>query len=125
MAMHAPEEIVLALFGGRHAERHHLHAARIERAHHLLDRAVLAGRVPALQHDQHRVQLRAPHHVLQVEELVAQAVKALLRLLARHVIGRLGRDVVEPHFHTSLAEDVARHDYLPLFWASLRMRSQT
>ena len=50
----APEEIVVELVRARRLERMHLAALRIDAGHHVLDDAVLAGGVHALQHDQHR-----------------------------------------------------------------------
>ena len=50
----APHEIVVELLGGRHLEREHLAALRIDAGHHVLDRAVLAGGVHRLEDEQQR-----------------------------------------------------------------------
>ena len=50
----APEEIVIELLGARRLEGMHLAALRIDAGHHVLDRAVLAGRVHRLEHGEHR-----------------------------------------------------------------------
>ena len=52
--MDAPEEVVRGLGRRRHLERLHVAALRIEAGEHAPDRAVLARRVEALQHEQHR-----------------------------------------------------------------------
>ena len=46
----APEEMVIQFLCGRRLERIHLATLRIDAAHHVLDGAVLASRVHALQH---------------------------------------------------------------------------
>ena len=53
--LHAPpEEVVVQLFGRRLLERIDLAALRIDARHHVLDRAVLAGRVHGLKDHQQR-----------------------------------------------------------------------
>ena len=49
----APQEIVVELLGARRLERMHLAALRIDAGHHVLDDAVLAGRVHPLEHQEH------------------------------------------------------------------------
>src|SRR5204862_8177943 len=45
----SPKEIVIELFGRRLFERHDMTALRINSAHHVLDGAVLAGRIHRLE----------------------------------------------------------------------------
>src|SRR5205085_11815168 len=49
----APKKIVIELFGARRLERVHLATLWIDARHHVLDRAVLAGRIHRLEYDQH------------------------------------------------------------------------
>src|SRR5688572_15266118 len=83
----------------------HPHPARIEAAGDVLDRAVLAGAVTALQYDEHAVRLRAPHLVLQVEQLLAELGEALARRFLRHVFGRIDGDPLDLDFRAALGED--------------------
>ena len=79
----APEEIMCEFLVARRLERMDLAALRIDGAHHVLDDAVLAGRVHALQHDQHRpaavrveplLQFTQPLDVLRQHRLAALLV---------------------------------------------------
>jgi hypothetical protein len=105
----APEEVVLALLRGRHAERGYAHAARIEAAGDVLDAAVLARAVAALQHHEDAAQLGAEHLVLQLEELLPELLEARRSLLARHALRRLGRDAVEADLLAGAVENARRH----------------
>jgi hypothetical protein len=105
VAVHPPEEVVLALLGGRHAEGHDVHAARIEAAHHVLDRAVLARGVPALQHHHHAVHLGAEHGILQLEQLCTERGEALPRFFLGDSFRRVDRDLVETDFLAAVVED--------------------
>ena len=49
----APQVVVVELLGRGHLEAVHRHALRVDAAHHVADRAVLAGGVERLQHDEH------------------------------------------------------------------------
>src|ERR1700730_13390835 len=49
----APEEVVIELLGGGLLEVMDVHAFGVETTHDMLDRAVLAGRVEALEDEQH------------------------------------------------------------------------
>jgi hypothetical protein len=51
----APEEVVIELVRRGDLEAAHPHALRVDAAHHVLDRTVLAGGVECLQDDQHAV----------------------------------------------------------------------
>ena len=53
--MDAPEEVVCGLLGGRLFEGFDRRGLRVQDAHHVVDGAVLAGRVEALQHDEQRM----------------------------------------------------------------------
>ena len=68
-AIDAPKEIVGKLFDAGLLERRHLAALRIEALHHVADRAVLAGRVHALQHQQQRAAAFGVKPVAEVVEL--------------------------------------------------------
>ena len=47
-----PQVVVIKLLGRRRLETRHMNTLRVDAAHHVSDRAVLAGRVDRLQHDQ-------------------------------------------------------------------------
>jgi len=76
----APKEVVAQLFRRRNAERHNVDAARIQPADDVLDRPVLPRAVTALEDDQQAVLLRAPHQVLEHEQLVIDFAKTRLRI---------------------------------------------
>ena len=69
LRMHAPEKIVRELDGRRRLERHDMQAERIDFVKHRADRAVLAARVHALQHQQHAAFALRVQTFLQVVEL--------------------------------------------------------
>src|SRR5262245_5234152 len=81
----APQEVVVELLGRGRLEREHLAAGRVDAREHVLDDAVLAGRVHALEEEQ-----RGPA-VLRVETLLqlAQALDAVRQ-------ARLGRVLADP-----------------------------
>ena len=124
----APQVVVGELDRRRHLERRHGAAHRVERAHHVLDRAVLAGRVDPLEDDQDRVLLLGPEPVLEV----GQAVEALLELAAGRrlvaAVGRAGVDVGEADLRAGLdPEELAegRGSGLRLIgWSSQRGRDR-
>ena len=64
----AAQEIILQLFFARRLERMHLAALRIDAGHHVLDDAVLARGIHALQHDQHRPLALGVQHLLLFRE---------------------------------------------------------
>ena len=64
----APEKIVLQLLLARRLEAVHLASLRIDPGHHVLDDAVLAGRVHTLQHDQHCPTILRVKPLLQIRE---------------------------------------------------------
>ncbi len=62
----APQVVVGQLLRRWHLEGRNDAALRVERLHHLLDGAVLAGGIDALQDDQHRSLRLGPEAILQV-----------------------------------------------------------
>jgi hypothetical protein len=72
--VHAPQEVVRARSSSLGAlNATHAGAERVEAAHHVLDRAVLAGGVAALQHDQEAALAAGEQALLQVEHAGQQA----------------------------------------------------
>ena len=64
-------------------ERVHLAALRIEAAHHMLDDAVLAGRVHRLKHDQNRPVVSRIKSLLQILETLDAFLEKILRMVLR------------------------------------------
>ena len=64
--MDPPQVVVGELLGARHLERGHRAALRVERLHDLVDRAVLAGGIDALEHDEHGALGLRPEPVLEL-----------------------------------------------------------
>ena len=89
----APEKVVVQLLGARHPEGGHVHAARVEPAHHALDCAVLARGVPSLEHQQQAMGAGREHQLLEVEQFLAQLLEAGLGLAPLHTVGRQGGDL--------------------------------
>src|SRR5215469_12528949 len=81
----APEEVMTELLGRRLLEGEDLDALRIDSGHHVFDRAVLAGRVHALEDQQQRPT------VLRVEQVLflGQPFGATLQQLGRLALGQL------------------------------------
>src|SRR5213592_557596 len=96
-AVRAPEEVVRGLLLGRHLEGDDLAAARVDAVHDVLDGAVLARRVHALEHDQHRVAAFGVEYVLELREPrdVAPELGAR-RALVGVLAGVGGVDPIEP-----------------------------
>ena len=92
--MNPPQEIVVKLLDAGLLERRDLAALRIEAFHHVADRAVLAGRVHALQHHQQRAA------VLGVEPIaeVAEDGDVLIDLLAGRLLVPVAGDVPRVEF---------------------------
>ena len=65
LLMDAPQEVVRGLLGGRHLEARDVAALRVERAHHLANRTVLARRVHTLEHEEQRVLAFSPESVVE------------------------------------------------------------
>ena len=87
----APEEVVGQLVDAGLLERGDLAALRIEAPHHVADRAVLAGGVHALQHQQQRAAVLGIEPVAEVGQhgdvLVEFGLGLLLVLDAAGVVG--------------------------------------
>ena len=103
----APEEVVRQLEAARLLERRHAHALRVEPAHHVLDRAVLAGRVHRLEDDQQRPPALGVQALLQrVEALDVLRAAPGRRLLVGpgRVVGVVLRqlEAVGPHTEAPL-----------------------
>ncbi len=71
--MHAPQIVVRELLRTGHLERRDRAALRVEGGHHLLDRAVLAGGIDALEDDEDRTFRLGPEPVLEVGQAVELA----------------------------------------------------
>lgn len=99
-----PQEIVLALLGRRDAEGGDVDPARVERADHVLDRAVFAGRVAPLKDDEDAVRPRAPHELLELEQLFAELTQPRDGLVFDCVLGRVGGDVVQAELRVGFRE---------------------
>ena len=76
------------LLGRRRLERRHLAALRVQPGHDVADRAVLARRINALQHDEHRTLLFGVEPELQVRESLDVLLQRLFRLGLVPVTGR-------------------------------------
>ena len=75
----ALEEIVLQFLVRRLLEAEHLAALRVEARHDVFDRAVFAGRIHRLQHDQHGICIASPEQLLGCGELFAILLENLHR----------------------------------------------
>ena len=81
-----PQEVVAAFLGSRRAERGDAHPLRIHLTHDVADRASLAGRVEALQHEQHAAcTARAPLGEQPFLEIGEPRGQLLLRLPRRRL----------------------------------------
>jgi hypothetical protein len=80
--VHAPEEVVSRLDRCGHLERRDHATHRVERAHHVLDRAVLARRIDPLEDDENPLTSLGPDPILETR----QSGEARIELLRR---GRL------------------------------------
>jgi hypothetical protein len=103
-------EVPLRLLAvGRRGQRSDLGHARVEVLGDSLDRASLAGRVPALE-DHHDPGALGPHPLLDLHQLGLQPVELLLVGLLRHprreflYRRRLGLAVLASHWRTSRYE---------------------
>ena len=90
----APQEVVRQLGTVRRAKARHAHALWIQPRDHMLDHAVLAGRVERLQHDQQRVAARGVEDVVQVAQPLEVARQLVLRLVLVPEAERLARGKV-------------------------------
>ena len=107
--MDAPEEVMSKLGGGRLLEARDAHALRVDRPEHVLDRAVLAGRVHRLQHDQDRVLVLGVEESLLVGELLEIMLGLLLGCVFRFVLARIGRiELVQPELGVRVTRNFLR-----------------
>jgi hypothetical protein len=79
-ALVAPEEVVVEVLGRRDLEAVDRDALRVHPAHHVPDRAVLAGRVHRLEDDEQAVCVLGGEACLQVVEEFDARLQQLLRL---------------------------------------------
>src|SRR3984885_13627980 len=86
-ALVPPEEIVVQLLGGGLFEGTDLHRLRVDAAHHVLDGAVLAGRVESLQHQEHAVRVLRGEPVLILGEEIHAVGKQAGGLLTGYLAG--------------------------------------
>ena len=93
--MDAPQEVVSALFLSRCLERFYANADRVAVIEHLPDRAVLAGRVAALQHDQYAMLARVIQQIVEFGELFFQRIGQFLDARAHDTARRLCRNAPE------------------------------
>ena len=93
-----PQKIVRQLFGTGCFERMHFAALRIDAGHHMLDHAVLAGRIHALEHHQHAplplgvkplLQFLDPGNAVGEHRLDVRVVGGKAEAFRRIVIGEL------------------------------------
>ena len=92
----APEEVVRELGRRRRLERLDVAALRIQTGEHAPDRAVLARRVEALQHEQHRAGALGVEAPLQHAQPIGEPGQLLLGLAlfdAEPVVGRPAREI--------------------------------
>ena len=108
----APEEIVIELLGRRHLEAVHGDALRVDAAHHVADRPVLAGGVQRLQHHQHppgvlsgqpRLVLRQQPHSLGEQ---GDPLLLLLHASLERRVEVLGEDHLRPRLHPERLDEL-------------------
>jgi hypothetical protein len=87
IARGAPEKIVLQFRGTWMLEAEYLAALRIDPGHHVLDGAILSGRIEGLKNQQNRVVIGCVEKLLLCAELRNVLFQEVLVLLFRHVYG--------------------------------------
>ena len=98
-AADAPEEIVGQFVHARLLERRDLAALRIEAPHDVADRAVLAGGVHPLEHQQQRAAILGVQAIAEIVERRDVFIEfALGVLLAFQPTGVVGVEVAKPEF---------------------------
>src|SRR3954468_17170661 len=110
-----PKEIVPQLLARWLFEAFDVHPLRIYSGHHVLDDAVLSGRVHSLQHDQERAILLGIEHVLQLGKLLNVFGKLRVRVVFMFVGAGARRVVV-----AELDAAVRRHE--EIFFVNLSHR---
>ena len=96
--MNPPQIVMGPLNLGRNAERLHRHAQRPARIEHGAHRAILAGTVNALQHDQQRPLAFGKKPVLQAvngRRILEQLLLGLVLVIKGAVIARIMRGQVK------------------------------
>ena len=86
-ALVPPEKVVVQLLGGGLFEGTDLHRLRVDTAHHVLDGAVLAGRVESLQDQEHAVRVLRGEPVLILGEEIHAVGEQAGGLLTGHLAG--------------------------------------
>ena len=84
----APEVVVGELLGRRDLERGDGTALRVERAHHVAERAVLAGGVDSLEDDEDLMLALGPEPVLEIRQPGEAGLELLGRGVLRPPVGR-------------------------------------
>jgi hypothetical protein len=106
MRMHPPEKIMGKLQRRRLLETDHRGALRIERAEHMVHRAVLATGIQCLQYNQDRVLLLGMQQSLLVGEFLAEMFGFLLRRFRRFVLALVGWiELLEPQLPSRINEE--------------------
>jgi hypothetical protein len=108
-ALVPPQEVVAQFLGGRLLERPDLHGLRVDPAHHVLDRAVLARRVDALQHQQQAERVLGGQPVLVTGEQLHPLGQQAGRLRPGHLPG-VTRVVVAVELDLAARRDAQRRD---------------
>ena len=109
----APQVVVGELLGGRDLEGRDRAALRVERLHDLVDRAVLAGGIDALEDDEDRALRLRPEAVLEVGQAVQLLSERRCRRLLVPAVGLAVVPACEPDARAGLdAEGVAKVDPL-------------
>ena len=90
--LHAPQKVMRLFQGRRLLERGDAAALRIDRAHHMFDRAVLAGRVHALKHDEQAIARRREQPLMHARDALGmvgeRGLVVSLGLIKRFDFGR-------------------------------------
>jgi len=94
-ALVPPEKVVVQLLGGGLFKGTDLHPLRVDAAHHVLDGAVLAGRVESLQDQERAVRVLGGEPVLILGEEIDAVGEQAGGLLTGHLAG-IARIVICP-----------------------------
>src|ERR1700733_15105476 len=114
----APEKIVLQLRRTRMLEAEHLATLWIDPGHHVLDGAILSGRIHRLEDQQHGMAVRRVQELLQRTQLSYVLVEQLLIVLVRLVSAR--------HLRRPLAQlDFGAFAHAKILWIDLHCHPLT
>jgi LuxR family transcriptional regulator, maltose regulon positive regulatory protein len=108
-ALAPPEKVVVQLLGRGLLERPDLHPLRVDPVHHVLDRAVLARRVDALQHQQHAERVLGRQPVLVIGQQLHTLGQQRSSLRPGHLAG-VARVVVAVQLDLAARRDAQRCD---------------